>query len=71
MGPYCNFCGRRCFTHLPEGTPQSFLETAKEKGYSSLILATCARGKECDTRVLGFNISDILNEIDKGGDADK
>jgi len=40
MGPYCNFCGRRCFVHNP-----------MRGGH---LLATCKAGQELDKERLGY-----------------
>jgi len=40
MGPYCNFCGQRCFVHDP---------TSVGVG----LLATCPKGQKLDKQKLG------------------
>lgn len=47
MGPYCKFCGRRCFVHFPVDAPPEAL-AAWPPG--SWILATCPSGQECDAK---------------------
>lgn len=41
MGPYCQYCARRCFVHDPTGGP--------------LILATCEKGMDNDRAKLGYD----------------
>lgn len=50
MGPYCQFCGRRCF--VERTTPP----TLNPDGYlgHTLLMATCAPGMTHDARVTGF-----------------
>ena len=58
MGPYCQFCGRRCFVPFPEGTPARVL-----KAYgSSTIIATCERGQAFERERVGFCYDDICRE---------
>lgn len=46
MGPYCNYCGRRCFVPFPEGTPQEALDAYRAGvGYGVDIITTCAEGQ--------------------------
>lgn len=41
MGPYCKFCGHRCFVHDP-----------RRAGY---LLATCTKGQEHSRAELGYD----------------
>lgn len=61
MGPYCNFCGSRCFVHMPMDAPK---EAVKAYG-SSTILATCPSGQALEKRETGWCYADILAAIDK------
>ncbi len=59
MGPYCNFCKRRCFLHFPQDTPDHIL-----KAYgTSTIIATCQSGQEFERQKVGFCYDDIIEEI--------
>lgn len=49
MGPYCNYCGRRCF----------LLRVLKDG--RTMLLATCDKGMEHDRRVGGETHEDALN----------
>lgn len=51
MGPYCNFCARRCFVLrvLQDGR--------------SMLLATCARGMEHDRSQVGEDHTTALNPV--------
>lgn len=49
MGPYCDYCGRRCF--VPRVVP----------GSRVTILATCAKGAEHDRRALGVDFRTARN----------
>lgn len=55
MGPYCKFCDRRCFVHLPMEAP-----AAAVKAYgSSTIIATCAGGQAFEAQQVGWNYDKI------------
>jgi hypothetical protein len=59
MGPYCKFCGTRCFCYFPKGTPEHIL-----KAYgTSTIIATCLAGQEFERQKVGYCYNDILGEI--------
>lgn len=51
MGPYCQFCARRCFLPrtLPDGT--------------ALIMATCAGGMARDREQCGYDHTTALNPV--------
>lgn len=55
MGPYCNYCGRRCF--LPRVIPGGPL-----KG-RSFILAACPRGMALDLETTGYTHETALNPV--------
>jgi hypothetical protein len=55
MGPYCQFCGRRCFVPFPEGTPPRV-----RKAYKTVtIIATCERGQALEREQVGFCYDEI------------
>lgn len=59
MGPYCNFCGNRCFTFFPQKTPDYIL-----KAYgTSTIIATCQRGQQFEKEKIGYCYDDIQEAI--------
>jgi len=60
MGPYCNFCGTRCFTYFPMGTPQEAID-AYRKGVT--IIATCREGQEYEKQLTGWCYDDIQAAI--------
>lgn len=62
MGPYCRFCDRRCFCHLPAGTPPE----ARAAIGSATILATCPAGQAFELEKCGWNISTITDAIRNG-----
>lgn len=47
MGPYCNYCGERCFTFNP------FARSEIVPG--PILLATCRLGCEHDYETLGYS----------------
>lgn len=55
MGPYCNFCGRRCFTYFPQETPQHILSAYG----TSTIIATCVGGQRFEKERVGYCYDDI------------
>ncbi len=61
MGPYCKFCGNRCFVHMPTGTSAHILQAYG----SSTIVATCQRGQEFEKEKTGYCYNDITQEIDQ------
>lgn len=62
MGPYCKFCGSRCFTYFPEQTPENILD-AYTPGVS--IIATCAAGQKFEQEKIGYCYDDIVAAIEK------
>lgn len=61
MGPYCDYCGHRCF--VPREVPGSHVT----------ILATCVKGAEHDRRVLGVDFRtahnpSVANQQQLGGE---
>ena len=59
MGPYCNFCGRRCFCHFPNETPKHILDAY---GTASII-ATCRAGQEFERSKIVYCYDDIMEQI--------
>lgn len=57
MGPYCNFCQRRCFVYFPEHTPEHILK-AYRPGIT--IIATCAEGQKFEKDKNGYCYDDII-----------
>ena len=58
MGPYCNFCQTRCFTHFPKNTPRHIL-----KAYgTSTIIATCPAGQQLEQAKTGYSL-DIIQKV--------
>lgn len=60
MGPYCNFCGRRCFCHFPDKTSEHILVAYG----TNTIIATCRGGQEFEKKKIGYCYDDILKEIE-------
>ena len=56
MGPYCKFCGRRCFVPFPKETPAEIL-AAYRSGVA--IIATCAEGQRYEKELTGYCLADI------------
>jgi hypothetical protein len=56
MGPYCKFCGRRCFVPFPKDAPPEIL-AAYRPGVS--IVATCAEGQQFEKEATGYCLADI------------
>lgn len=56
MGPYCKFCGNRCFIPLPENTPKEILEAYKGRAD---IIATCEAGQNFEKQKIGYCYDDI------------
>ena len=60
IGPYCKFCGRRCFVCLPRRIPDRIL-----KAYgNTTIIATCRLGQEFEREKVGFCYDDIKEIIE-------
>lgn len=50
MGPYCLYCGRRCFV----------LRTSKTRS-EDILMATCSKGAEADQEKLGETYLTAVN----------
>jgi hypothetical protein len=61
MGPYCNYCGSRCFEPIPIGTPGHIL---KAYGFSTIV-ATCKAGQEFEKNRIGYCYDDILQILSR------
>ena len=59
MGPYCKFCGMRCFTHLPAETPKEIQDAYG----TSTIVATCRAGQAFEKQEVGYCYDDIQRAI--------
>jgi hypothetical protein len=58
MGPYCKFCDNRCFVPV-RLTDEQLAMALERQNFVVSILATCAKGREFDKEMLGFNIDDV------------
>lgn len=67
MGPYCNFCGTRCFAYLPENTPAHILRAYG----TSTIIATCPGGQKFEREKIGYCYDDIQKAIQQIAEAEK
>ena len=59
MGPYCNYCDRRCFV------PRVLPEDAKFWPGKSLLMATCPKGMEYDFEGTGYTHETAINPLEK------
>jgi len=59
MGPYCKFCGTRCFCYFPNETPQYILDAYG----SSTIIATCRAGQNFEKGKVGYCYDEIISII--------
>lgn len=55
MGPYCKFCGHRCFIPFPQETPKHILAAYG----STTIIATCPGGQQYEKQKVGCCYDDI------------
>lgn len=59
MGPYCKYCGQRCFARLPWETPAHIL-----RAYGNVsIIATCSGGQKFEKETVGYCYADIQAHI--------
>lgn len=57
MGPYCRYCGHRCFV------PRYIIDPS---GYRrGLLMATCEKGMDHDGTVTGYTYKTAINPNDK------
>ena len=55
MGPYCEFCGARCYVYIPTGAPQAAIDA-----YGTVtMVASCAEGQEFEKQKIGWCWNDI------------
>lgn len=60
MGPYCKYCGQRCFVRITAEWP-----THIAQAYAPYeIAATCADGQAVEKRVLGWCYADARAQMD-------
>lgn len=60
MGPYCKFCGQRCFTRMPAETPDNAVAEYKAACGGNLpIIATCRAGQDLEKAQTGYSYDDI------------
>lgn len=60
MGPYCKFCGQRCFVRLSTvNTPNHIAKAYFEKVGALAMMATCARGQAYEKQNIGYCYADI------------
>jgi len=73
MGPYCKFCGQRCFTPLPMNTPPEALNAYRGNGgldgrnRSIDIIATCPAGQAFEKERIGWCYDDIQAALSVAG----
>lgn len=60
MGPYCNYCGRRCFVHVTAEWPTHI----REAYGSYTIAATCPDGQAVEKRLIGWCYDDARSQMD-------
>ena len=61
MGPYCNYCNRRCFVPFPPGTPQEAIDAYQPHVD---IIATCQAGQQFErNKTGGWSYSRIVAAI--------
>lgn len=61
MGPYCNYCNLRCFTRLPDETPDYILKAYQG---TATIIATCPEGQRFERETVGYCYDDIKRLIE-------
>jgi hypothetical protein len=54
MGPYCDYCQRRCFLERAYPT---------ENGWRHLFMATCDRGRQSDREKTGYDFKTAANPV--------
>lgn len=60
MGPYCNFCDRRCFV------PRVMPDDATWMPGQPVILATCPKGAEHSRAKTGYDHTTAINPAQGG-----
>jgi hypothetical protein len=61
MGPYCNYCGTRCFVPMPTNTPLRVLNAYD----TSSIVATCSGGQAFEKDLIGYCYDEIQKMLPK------
>ncbi len=67
MGPYCDFCGQRCFVHFPVGTPEHILDAYRKVSPTITIIATCPGGQAYEKKSVGYCYQDIEDALSLRG----
>ena len=65
MGPYCNFCQRRCFVMIRDDDPIGLRQAYLRRGIN--LLATCQRGIEHDKQQVGWSLEDRIEAYQRAG----
>jgi hypothetical protein len=60
MGPYCKYCGQRCFVPFPQNTPEYILNSYRP-GVS--IIATCPGGQKFEKEKTGYCYDEIKAKV--------
>jgi hypothetical protein len=55
MGPYCKFCGTRCFVPVTDRWPKHIIEAYGRFG----LAATCPTGQQLEKQRLGYCWDDV------------
>jgi hypothetical protein len=63
MGPYCKFCGQRCFVHFPTETPDMAIASYRP---GVTIIATCPAGQAFERQETGWCYDMIHAAIERG-----
>jgi hypothetical protein len=56
MGPYCKFCGNRCFVPMTSDTPDHIVRAYG----NTTIVATCPMGQAFEKQKVGYCYENIL-----------
>jgi len=59
MGPYCKFCGMRCFVPFPQWTPEHIIKAYRAYRPGVSIIATCKCGQEFEKKQTGYCYDNI------------
>ena len=63
MGPYCNYCERRCFVYFPQRAPEEARAAYQASGRGFDIIATCREGQKFEKLLTGWCYDDIKAAI--------
>ena len=63
MGPYCKYCGERCFVHMDRWPDH----VKKAYGYpdKATIASTCRGGQAFERKLTGFSYDDVKGAVKK------